>query len=577
MDKRRAQILFIPVLMILTVLFGGIKAFADPAIARIFARSGQDVVWYVNGIEGDLIQEEGSPVKAAVSAIPCDVACSDVTEVEGVHFDTIILLDNSLSISEPNREKAKELIRQLIQNHAKDEVFELYTFEKTLNPVASGSDYAALSSAVDGIEFQNQDAYLIDCMASLLQEVSQRDSYDYLRIILISDGVDDNKLGYTYDELLEMIGDDQYRCPVYTVASIWEKDTSGLKNLQSLSRKAGSETFVLDEVEDVHQIVETLTSDYRAKCFLFRVPLEQKDGMEKNIDLSFRTSMGSYELNHVVKVPSMTEEEKAEYERLLAEMEQTEAVSESETETKETEKVTEPAAVPILVSVEETETEQAKPKEDQKAEKKNSFFDFIGSNVYMVIAGGVILLAVIIIVILLVRRKKKKSVWDDDQYFGSMAGNQSAQQGGMEERPESALTVDESEPMTQVEGFTDSFHEGDSRTETVGMWSDASTSNSRRLILTDISDSRRRFEAQIRDEIIIGRDSLCTIVLSDDRTVSSNHCKISNIDGTITVQDLNSRNGTYVNSEQLLNGKGVILRSGDELKMGRSRMLVEIR
>ena len=577
MENKRVQRLGMPVIMVIAVmavlLTGGMKTFAEPGIAKVFSRPGQDVVWYVNGVEGDVIQTEDDQPTAMLGNNPCQVAASRVSDVEGVHFDTVIMLDNSLSISEPNRGKAKELIRQVIQNHTQDETFELYTFEKTLHQVASGSNYAALISAIDAVEFQNQDVYLIDCMTNLLQDLSQRDNYDYVRIILVSDGVDDNPLGYTYEELLEMIGDDKYKCPIYTVASIWEKDTSGLKNLQALSRKAGSETFVLDNVENVQDISSVLTSDYQAKCFLFGIPLTEKDGTTKNLNLSFHTTQGSYNLNHTVEIPNLTGEERQELERLQEEIaqEETEPITEAQTEKPETEKVTELTLMPVLVAEEETESEPPQEKEIPEEQKPPSFTDMIKSNLYLIIAGGVILLAVIILVILLISRKKKKSIWDDDQYIGSGYGGLSGQTGAGEEKTEASFMPGSSAEMTQDEHFDAS---GKSGSGTIGMWD--STGYSRTLILTDTSNPARKFEAQVRDEIIIGRDSLCTMVIADDRTVSSNHCKVSNYDGTLSVQDMNSHNGTYVNSERLQE-KGMIIRSGDELKMGRSVMLVEIR
>ena len=53
-----------------------------------------------------------------------------------------------------------------------------------------------------------------------------------------------------------------------------------------------------------------------------------------------------------------------------------------------------------------------------------------------------------------------------------------------------------------------------------------------------------------RDGMIVGRDSDCDIVL-DDRNVSRHHLRITGTPGNMAVEDLNSANGTFVNSSPI--------------------------
>lgn len=57
-------------------------------------------------------------------------------------------------------------------------------------------------------------------------------------------------------------------------------------------------------------------------------------------------------------------------------------------------------------------------------------------------------------------------------------------------------------------------------------------------------------------------------VCLDDPTVSRLHAAVEPVTGGWIVQDLGSRNGTYVNGERVLGPRG--LRSGDELRIGRT-------
>jgi pSer/pThr/pTyr-binding forkhead associated (FHA) protein len=50
---------------------------------------------------------------------------------------------------------------------------------------------------------------------------------------------------------------------------------------------------------------------------------------------------------------------------------------------------------------------------------------------------------------------------------------------------------------------------------------------------------------------VLGRSSMCGLCLPHDATVSRQHCLIELEGGSAWVQDLGSRNGTYLNGEQI--------------------------
>lgn len=68
-----------------------------------------------------------------------------------------------------------------------------------------------------------------------------------------------------------------------------------------------------------------------------------------------------------------------------------------------------------------------------------------------------------------------------------------------------------------------------------------------------------------KDKIVIGRSKQCDIRLESEY-VSRKHCIIFRDQGKIYIEDLNSRNGTYVN--QLRINKRVVLNPGDEVIVG---------
>ena len=78
--------------------------------------------------------------------------------------------------------------------------------------------------------------------------------------------------------------------------------------------------------------------------------------------------------------------------------------------------------------------------------------------------------------------------------------------------------------------------------------------------------------ALIRFPAVVGRSSEADVYL-DDRWASRSHCELSISEDALVVRDLQSRNGTFVNSEQIETSR---LQSGDELIVGRIVFRIEL-
>jgi len=70
-----------------------------------------------------------------------------------------------------------------------------------------------------------------------------------------------------------------------------------------------------------------------------------------------------------------------------------------------------------------------------------------------------------------------------------------------------------------------------------------------------------------RDNMVIGREENCDIVLSS-RQVSRNHARIRRSDGRHILEDLGSKNGTFVNGHKLT--EPYTLQDGDEIQVALS-------
>lgn len=68
----------------------------------------------------------------------------------------------------------------------------------------------------------------------------------------------------------------------------------------------------------------------------------------------------------------------------------------------------------------------------------------------------------------------------------------------------------------------------------------------------------------LKGQLLIGRDAACDIVIPD-RQVSRQHARISNTGKGIILEDLGSKNGTFVNNKPIL--EGVKLAEADEIQI----------
>ena len=95
------------------------------------------------------------------------------------------------------------------------------------------------------------------------------------------------------------------------------------------------------------------------------------------------------------------------------------------------------------------------------------------------------------------------------------------------------------------------------------------------LCLTDVERPERHFEVPLRQKVTVGRGMNNRVVLDYDNSISGTHCEIQADNGQLTIRDLNSRNGTYVDGIRVSGAAGII--NGSRIKLGRVTLRVEVR
>jgi pSer/pThr/pTyr-binding forkhead associated (FHA) protein len=79
-------------------------------------------------------------------------------------------------------------------------------------------------------------------------------------------------------------------------------------------------------------------------------------------------------------------------------------------------------------------------------------------------------------------------------------------------------------------------------------------------------ESRRGELVPIDSEITVGRGGGCALVLADDQYASTVHARVFRRGNDLFVDDLESRNGTFVNGKRITSTTKV--RRGDQLQFG---------
>ena len=91
------------------------------------------------------------------------------------------------------------------------------------------------------------------------------------------------------------------------------------------------------------------------------------------------------------------------------------------------------------------------------------------------------------------------------------------------------------------------------------------------LKVTSGPDVGKTFELQVDRSFKFGRHESNDFILSSDTGISRQHFEISSLDGRFSIQDLNSRNGTYLNRRAILTSE---LAAGDEIRAGNTILKV---
>lgn len=472
---------------------------------------------YVKGISGELSDvsvQIGTSTGEMASAVP-------ITE-QDVSMRTIVMIDNSISITKENREKIADFLQNLIADRDAKEEMAITIFSEDVTWLTEYTgDYSTLKQAIDGIEYQDQETYLTDVLYDLITTKYLADGEDvYRRIIVISDGVDNKSLGYTKEELYSLLKENPY--PIYTIGCVNGKNNDELENMFALSRMTSAESFLMDEVENTLDITDLLKEDRNIVKLVIAPAPEAMDGSKKTVKISGTDQGAAINLSADITMPQ-----------------QTQIVKEDPIPEPKPEPDPQPQPEPEPVVVEEDTNNGESMK----------------MAVLIVIFCFVVVAAVAVVVILIILKKKRNKV-----QFEPIDDNI------LQELERNFEPSDEKTELVRTNTPDDDGH-------TYMIWNNR---NTYQVVLTDMHSMAKTFQVPLERSIVVGRkQGMSGIVLDYEKSVSGKHCEISVRDGKFYIKDLQSANGTYVNNSKVLSETEIF--SGNIIKLGRLELKFEVR
>lgn len=450
-------------------------------------------------------------VEAQVAQYPCESV--EITPPEEVSVHTVIMLDNSLSITESNREKIKDILRRYMQGMTGQEEVSFAVFGEDIQFLAEKSqDKEELLQLIDGIEFHDQDTYLTDYLFQEMEKIENDPMYT--RFIIISDGVDNKAIGITKEELLDKL--EETPRPVYTIGHIYKENAEELKNMFALSRVTSGKELLIEDYEDMGLIVDEIHDFSKIYALAMQIPEDVMDGGNRHILLNVHTGEGNLEVTGEAPMP-------------FGIVKKPEPQPEPEPEPipkvpKEPEPQPEPESEPIPEPVEETE-------------------DGIAASQ---IAGFVVLIAAVIVLVLY---QKKKG----------------AEQTKGKRKKEKKKPIVPLKPALQE--LPANKPAGN---ETVLL------ERRYLLILQDKANRERIFRYPLDGHVIVGRNTDMVQIAIDDegRTISGQHCEFYVSGNRCFLRDLNSVNHTYLDGRMV--GQEMEVVTGNTVRLGEAEFRVEI-
>lgn len=435
---------------------------------------------------------------------------------------TLVLIDNSLSVSKVNQEITKETLKYLFAHSPENRAYCFTPFSHTLEYVESYTDdYVGLKDMAERLTYENKETSLTDVVTMVMDKWEQGD-FACRDILIFTDGLEEKSINYQKEELFYLLEHNSY--PVYIVCLDQKNNNEAVKNLSAICRVSGGK--------------------------LFHTEFEGSDAeVEIKLTNQIFDAMNNYsEKNWKIYEDEMEESKngaKEEGEDLLKE-EITEVIEENETES--------------FLAQPYNEDDLLYELEKPEAELTPLTYAAFGGILFIIICG------IFLSWCLFIKHKQKTKI-EEEEYRRRILEK-------VEEKKSMAFTsqneMEEGETVSLIRRDGNNYD-----MERTRLLSEHNQGGKSDISFEDVSDPSKYFKIRNKQKIILGRNSGCDVVLDYDDSVSGRHCEISFEDGIYYITDLNSSNGTYINGEKIHSKTRIS--SNDMLGLGLLSVIVRLK
>lgn len=528
---------------------------ADIMQTRVEEKQAEVYIRGLPAIEGIRAQIGQEPVEASENE-------------KGIEIHTIVLLDNSLSITEQNKMKIMEILKSYFEGKNEKEAVSIAVFGEDIEYLAEKeTDAQKLTEVLGSVTYEDQDSYLTDVLYDELARLGGEEGYT--KFIIATDGVDNKAIGYTKEELQESLKENNY--PIYALGCIYKENQQELENLFAISRLTKGSYFLLDEYEEYEEILTALREEI--KSIAVSIPENLCDGSERNLRLLIQTGNEEIELKTQINMPFSLKAERQGAEETESAVKQEEIAQQKEIQ----EQLREEEASQDESAKEETTAQEAAAKksmggfegeEEAAAEEMSEKSE--GVDLISVIAGAVIVIALVGLVLSKAKSGKKEGAEANkaDKKTDKKAEKKADKKADKKGKKEPVMEEEPEERATELVDAS-GWEEG-------GTMFLSQESGKYIVALKDKNAPSKVFRYPLFDEVVVGRkrEQGVHIVLNYDNSVSGKHCAISRMGEHFYIEDLHSSNHTYLNGK-LVEGK-VECKSGSTVTLGRLEMILEL-
>lgn len=529
-----------------------------------------------------LISSEACKVNQIVSAQECGVS-------------TVIVVDSSSTIGNKQKKFFSGVIDQMMEMKRENDKFALISVSESVDTVVDfTADRYEITKGYESVSYETENTHICEGIARAIDSVKALSDSSVKRVVVISDGYDEENDWQVANELLSELMLENY--PVYTVeCTVASKNKTSQVSLHQFSKQTLNEmgycySITKKEKEGTAENSVTQAVDYLEEiydCVKVEVNVDKAlmDGSKKPISLTLTLQDGGT----------------------------------------------------ISVDQEEVYLQMAEKEEAAKIVEVQQNKDLL----FVSIVLGVLFVIVLIILVLVLLKKKKPEV-ELQEYDVSITGGYNIAENGsrMNDATRNFIGLEEEVEKTMIErpaiskkkqksgkkklhnmqDNVDSMVNQQYNTETympynmgrplmnngisnhernvrmtegapVGSFDMGGFADNESTVILDnmggaqitkrlrIIDqmNNRIFEKEIVDEVIIGRTNVMHqsnfIAIEYDNSLSKQHCKVICMNGRYFIEDVGSMNHTFVRNT-MVNGR-VEIQSGEIIGIGQRMFKVE--